>query len=66
MTVDYTKPFEERDFDIEFADGKPTGKSVARAWAQWFLGDRGWASQIIDAYENPETYIALLKAQVEK
>ena len=29
------------------------GLQAARAWAQWKLGDRGWADELLNAYWNP-------------
>lgn len=37
------------------------GLRVARAWAQWHIGDASYANDIIYAYENPSNALEMLK-----
>lgn len=38
----------------------PAGMAAARRYAQWHLGYRSWADQILHAYNNPEETNAAL------
>ena len=47
------------------SDLDPKGIAAARAYAQWHLGYSSWADQILGAYSNPETTLAVLKEEKE-
>lgn len=38
------------------------GIQAARAYCGWYLGDKSWADNIIDAYLNPEAATKRLRA----
>lgn len=47
------------------SDYNPAGMQAARRYAQWHLGYRSWADQILNAYNNPEETNAALDEEQE-
>lgn len=41
----------------------PKGLAAAQAWAEWEIGDAGWAAGVIRAYLNPDTVNTELEAE---